>query len=38
MPRQGDSKAQFGLEYDFKIVSVEDAKKQGMKGATEVTP
>lgn len=35
-PKQGDSKAQYDLKYDFRLVSYEGAKKHGMKGATEL--
>ena len=37
-PKKGDPKAQFDLEYDFKLASFEQAKKSGMKGATETAP
>ena len=33
-PREGDSKAQFDLKYDFKLVSYESAKKHGMRDVT----
>lgn len=33
LPREGDPKAQFDLEYDFKLASYESAKKHGMAGA-----
>jgi catechol 1,2-dioxygenase len=31
-PKKNDPKAQFGLDYDFRLVSNEAAKKHGMKG------
>ena len=37
-PLEGNPKAQFELPYDFKLASFEDAKKGGVKGATEVAP
>jgi len=37
-PLEGNPKAQFELPYDFKLVSFEEAKKNGMKGATAVAP
>ncbi|KAI6825403.1 putative dioxygenase [Hortaea werneckii] len=37
-PKHGDPKAQFDLQYDFKLASFEAAKQRGMKGATEVAP
>lgn len=37
-PLEGNPKAQFELPYDFKLASFEEAKKNGMKGATEVAP
>ncbi|KAM0696483.1 hypothetical protein Q7P36_003731 [Cladosporium allicinum] len=37
-PLEGNPKAQFELPYDFKLASFEDAKRGGVKGATEVAP
>ena len=37
LPRKGDSKAGFELEYDFKLASYETASKSGMQGATEMS-
>lgn len=34
-PRKGDPKAQYELQYDFKLASYEEAKKQPINGATE---
>lgn len=38
LPKEGDPKAQFDLHYDFKLASYEVAKRQGVRGATEVAP
>jgi catechol 1,2-dioxygenase len=37
-PLEGNPKAQFELPYDFKLASFEEARKSGVKGATEVAP
>ncbi|TKA66349.1 hypothetical protein B0A55_08246 [Friedmanniomyces simplex] len=36
--KEGDSKAQYDLQYDFKLISYEAAKKGGVDGATQVAP
>ncbi|KAK3674417.1 hypothetical protein LTR78_005886 [Recurvomyces mirabilis] len=38
LPKKGDEKAQFDLEYDFKLVGYGVEKKGGMEGATAVAP
>lgn len=38
LPKKGDPKAQFDLEYEFKLASYEAAKKGGVEGATEAAP
>lgn len=35
IPRDGDEKAQFELEYDFKLARYEDVRANGVEGATE---
>jgi catechol 1,2-dioxygenase len=37
-PLEGNPKASFELPYDFKLASFEEARKNGVKGATEVAP
>jgi len=37
LPRKGDSKADFELEYGFRLASYDDAKKGGIQGATEMS-
>jgi len=37
LPRKGDSKAGFELQYDFKLASYEQAKKSGADGATPMS-
>lgn len=34
-PRQGDQKADFELQYDFRLATFEDAKKHSVAGTTE---
>lgn len=35
LPRKGDPKAEFELEYDFKLATFEEARKKSLAGATE---
>ncbi|KAK5109544.1 hypothetical protein LTR62_006895 [Meristemomyces frigidus] len=38
LPREGDPRARFGLEYDFKLVSYRAGGRGGVDGATAVAP
>ncbi|KAK5717054.1 hypothetical protein LTR15_008942 [Elasticomyces elasticus] len=38
VPKKGDPKAQYELQYDFKLISYEAAKKGNVKGGTAVAP
>lgn len=38
VPKEGDSKAQYELQYDFKLAKYEDAKKGNLEGATAPAP